>query len=117
MRAALNYFRLCWRLWRDPRVSRLAKLIPVAALLYFISPIDVLPDWYIPGVGYLDDVGVMMLALRGLVRFSPRRVLLDHQYWLDHPRKPDWDVEAEATGIDMGEGTMEGEPECQAQTP
>ncbi len=51
MRAALNYFRLCWRLWRDPRVSRLAKLIPVAALLYFISPIDVLPDWYIPGVG------------------------------------------------------------------
>jgi hypothetical protein len=59
----------------------------------------------------------MMLALRGLVRFSPRRVLLDHQYWLDHPRKPDWDVEAEATGIDMGEGTMEGEPECQAQTP
>jgi uncharacterized membrane protein YkvA (DUF1232 family) len=34
----------------------------VAALLYFVSPIDVIPD-FIPGVGYLDDLAVIKLCL------------------------------------------------------
>ena len=33
-----------------------------AALLYFINPLDVIPD-FIPVVGYLDDAGVVFLAI------------------------------------------------------
>jgi drug/metabolite transporter (DMT)-like permease len=35
-----------------------AILVAVGALLYFISPIDLIPD-FIPGLGYLDDMAVV----------------------------------------------------------
>ena len=35
----------------------------VAALLYFISPIDMIPD-FIPVFGYIDDVFIITLALK-----------------------------------------------------
>lgn len=34
-----------------------------AALIYFLSPIDILFD-YIPGVGYVDDMFVLGLVLK-----------------------------------------------------
>lgn len=34
----------------------------VSALLYFISPIDIIPD-SIPGIGYLDDAAVILCCL------------------------------------------------------
>ena len=34
------------------------------AILYFINPYDAIPD-FIPGVGYLDDAGVISLVLLG----------------------------------------------------
>lgn len=41
------------------------KAIVIGALLYFINPIDLIPD-FIPFVGYLDDMAVMALAYRYL---------------------------------------------------
>jgi len=41
--------------------------IAVAAALYFLSPSDLIPDT-LPGIGHLDDVLVMALALRLLKR-------------------------------------------------
>lgn len=38
-----------------------AKTTIIGALGYFISPIDVIPD-LLPGVGYTDDVGVLIAA-------------------------------------------------------
>lgn len=35
----------------------------VSALIYFFSPIDLIPD-VIPGIGYIDDVMVIAIALR-----------------------------------------------------
>ncbi len=37
-------------------------ILIVAALLYFLSPIDVIPD-FIPVIGYIDDVFVISLAI------------------------------------------------------
>lgn len=35
----------------------------VSALVYFLSPIDLIPD-AIPGIGYIDDVAVLAIALK-----------------------------------------------------
>lgn len=35
----------------------------VSALIYFVSPVDIIPD-FIPGIGYLDDFMVLGIALR-----------------------------------------------------
>ncbi len=50
---------------RDPLVSWHRKAIVVAALVYFISPIDAIPD-IAPLVGYLDDLGVITALLKYL---------------------------------------------------
>lgn len=50
---------------RDPFVSWQRKAIVVAGLIYFISPIDTIPD-IVPLVGYLDDLGVITALLKYL---------------------------------------------------
>ena len=49
----------------DHAVSWHRKAIVVAALVYFISPIDSIPD-IAPLVGYLDDLGVITAVLKYL---------------------------------------------------
>ncbi len=64
--------RLTWRLFRDERVaSRLKVAIPALATLYVLSPIDVIPDLLL-GVGQIDDLGVIGLALVLMTRLVPR---------------------------------------------
>ena len=56
--ALVNYMR-------DPYVSWHRKAIVVAALIYFISPIDTIPDLS-PLFGYLDDLGVITAVMKFL---------------------------------------------------
>ena len=49
----------------DPGVQWYRKSIVVGALIYFISPIDAIPDLS-PLVGYLDDLGVITAVLKFL---------------------------------------------------
>lgn len=48
---------------KDDTVKWYRKLIVVSALLYFIAPIDTVPD-LAPLVGYLDDLGVIAAAIK-----------------------------------------------------
>lgn len=50
---------------RDGSVPWYRKTIVVGALVYFISPIDAIPD-LTPLVGYLDDLGVITAVLKFL---------------------------------------------------
>jgi uncharacterized membrane protein YkvA (DUF1232 family) len=50
---------------KDPFVSWHRKAIVVAALIYFIVPIDAVPD-ISPLIGYLDDLGVIAALLKFL---------------------------------------------------
>lgn len=70
--------RLVWRLLRDRRVSDWLKLLPVAALIYFLSPIDLIPDLMLPGLGELDDLAVVLISLRAFVELSPAAVVREH---------------------------------------
>ncbi|MCA8919338.1 MAG: DUF1232 domain-containing protein [Planctomycetes bacterium] len=47
---------------RDPNVELPIKATAVLAILYFISPVDMIPD-VIPITGFLDDAGVIATAV------------------------------------------------------
>ena len=62
---------------RDPRVSLWRKLAGVLAVVYFVSPVDALPD-FIPVLGWMDDLGVLSAAAFFMVREVQR-----HRPWKD----------------------------------
>lgn len=59
--------RLLHRLASDPVLPRGARLLPGALILYLALPDDLIPD-FIPLVGYADDVVLVALVLRWVVR-------------------------------------------------
>jgi uncharacterized membrane protein YkvA (DUF1232 family) len=61
--------------YRD--VSAKSMVIFAAAILYIISPIDLIPD-YIIGLGQIDDVAILSLSLYFL-----ERDLLKYKEWKD----------------------------------
>lgn len=71
------------RLRRDPRVPRSAKVAVLVAMVWVLSPIDLIPE-FLPVIGPLDDVVVVALALRYAARRVPRAVLLEA--WPGDPR-------------------------------
>jgi uncharacterized membrane protein YkvA (DUF1232 family) len=54
-----------YRYMKDPLVKWYRKAIVVAGLIYFIVPIDAIPDMT-PFFGYLDDLGVITALLKYL---------------------------------------------------
>ena len=48
---------------KDPFISWHRKAIVVMGLVYFISPIDTIPD-IAPFIGYLDDLGVITAVIK-----------------------------------------------------
>jgi uncharacterized membrane protein YkvA (DUF1232 family) len=55
------------QLLRDQRVARRAKAAIGLLLPYLASPIDLIPD-FLPVVGQIDDVALVLLVLRYVVR-------------------------------------------------
>ncbi len=70
--------RLAWRLLKDQRVPGWVKLIPTAALIYFLSPIDLIPDFALPGLGEVDDIMMLLIALKMFLDLSPPNIVREH---------------------------------------
>ena len=66
----------------DPRVPRGSKVLVGIAIVWVISPIDLLPE-FLPVIGPLDDVVVVALVLRHLVKKAGPEVVRDH--WRGDP--------------------------------
>jgi len=66
--------RLAWRLLVDRRVPLLARAVLPAVVLYLAMPLDIVPD-FIPAVGYLDDLLLILGAVWLLLRLVPAAVL------------------------------------------
>lgn len=73
-----NNLVLSWHLMLDGRVNPLTKLIPVATLLYILSPIDLLPDLLLP-FGVMDDVGALILGLQMFIRSAPTNIVAEYR--------------------------------------
>lgn len=78
------YLRLLWGLMTDERVSTVDKVLVGAAIGYVIMPFDLIPD-FIPVIGQVDDIYVIMLALDRLISHAGADVLVDH--WDGDPRE------------------------------
>jgi uncharacterized membrane protein YkvA (DUF1232 family) len=72
-----NIVKLLARIARDPRVSVKRKTFAAAAMLYVVSPIDLIPD-FIAGIGQLDDLIVVAIALNHLVGGAGREIVEEH---------------------------------------
>jgi uncharacterized membrane protein YkvA (DUF1232 family) len=64
------------RLRRNPTVPRRAKIALLVAILWVLSPIDLIPE-FLPVIGPLDDIVAVVLLLRYAGRSIPRPVLLE----------------------------------------
>ncbi len=63
------------RLRKDPAVPWRAKVALLIAVVWVVSPIDLLPE-FLPVIGPLDDVVAVILLLRYAARSIPRQTLL-----------------------------------------
>jgi uncharacterized membrane protein YkvA (DUF1232 family) len=71
------YMRLLGGLLMDRRVSTVDKLLVAGAMAYIAMPVDLIPD-FIPFLGEVDDVFLLVLALQRLIANSGRNVLMAH---------------------------------------
>ena len=72
-----TYARLVWALARDPRVPVGQKAVLAGIAAYLAFPIDIIPD-FIPVVGELDDLAVLLLGLDWFLRNAPEDVVEEH---------------------------------------
>lgn len=77
-----NFLRLLYGLITDNRVSSVDKLVVAGAIAYILLPVDIIPD-FIPFVGEVDDVFLLILALQRLISNAGRAVV--QSYWPGDP--------------------------------
>ncbi len=89
----LKQGRLVWRLLTDPDVPTWVKAIPPLALLYILSPVDLIPD-PILGLGQLDDLAVILIGLKLFIELSPRGIVQGYRDDMagDTPPEPEGEV-------------------------
>ncbi len=63
----------------DPRTPWLARLLPLLAVAYALSPLDLIPD-FIPVLGLLDDLLLLPVLIWLSVKLIPQQV--SARYWL-----------------------------------
>ncbi|TMG46104.1 MAG: DUF1232 domain-containing protein [Chloroflexi bacterium] len=72
-----TYIRLVWALLRDSRVPGQQKLILAGIGAYLVLPLDLIPD-FVPVLGQLDDLAVVLLGLDLFIRSAPQDIVDEH---------------------------------------
>ena len=83
LRLVPDLLRLLRSLAADPAVPRRSRVGLVLLLAYLLMPFDLVPDM-IPVIGYADDVVVVALVLRAVVRAAGPDALVRH--WSGMPQ-------------------------------
>ena len=84
MKELPNFLRLIGGLLTDVRVSTTDKLLVAGAIGYVFLPMDFVPD-FVPFIGEIDDVFLLVLALQRLIANADRSVVLEH--WMGDPKQ------------------------------
>jgi uncharacterized membrane protein YkvA (DUF1232 family) len=70
---------LIFRLMRDPRVNPLLKALPIVALIYLLTPIDLFP------INPLDDGLVLWLGGSLFITLCPQDIVQEHKTEIQTP--------------------------------
>ncbi len=73
-----NFLKLMGRLFKDSRVPLAEKAMLVGAIVYVVSPLDLIPD-VIPFIGQVDDLYLVSLVVLRLLARTDESVL--HEHW------------------------------------
>ena len=68
LRAKLTFLRL---LAFDPRLPWYVRALPLLALAYWISPIDLIPGFM------ADDIAFTLMIIMVIIRLTPRELIAD----------------------------------------
>jgi len=99
LRELPNFFKLVFRLMRDPRVPRVDKALFGAVAVYMLTPLDLIPD-FLGVLGWVDDLYALGLALGRLMASAGPNVLLRH--WDGNPKALGYLIE----GVEEIGGTL-----------
>lgn len=107
--SVLNRLRLVIKLMGDQRVPGLVKMLPVAAVLYLLSPIDLIPDVAI-GLGQLDDLGILILGVNSFIQMAPQHVVQELLAEIEGKAKGNSDIGggSSGSGAHAGDETIDG---------
>jgi uncharacterized membrane protein YkvA (DUF1232 family) len=72
-----DFFILITRLAMDERVPTKKKIFAGAIIAYLMMPLDIIPD-FIPVIGHLDDLVLVVLGLNMILNEIDKQVLLDN---------------------------------------
>ncbi|HID39901.1 MAG TPA: DUF1232 domain-containing protein [Calditrichaeota bacterium] len=75
---APDFFHLMVKLSLDKRVPQEKKVKLVAAILYFISPLDFLPEMIFGPIGYMDDLALAAYVLNDFINGGDLDILYEH---------------------------------------
>ena len=76
LRPLVEQFRLTWQLFHDPRTPSWMKWSSIGVLFYILMPVDIIPD-FIPILGQLDDLGLLLSWMKLLERLTPTVMLTE----------------------------------------
>lgn len=98
---------ILWKLFNSGDVPAEKKAIIIAALGYFIFPMDLIAD-IIPGIGYADDAAALMTALKMTLENINQELTSDvkknlHEWFGDFDEKS---LEVIDSVIKMGDNTI-----------
>ncbi len=108
--------RLAWLLFGDNRVSLLLKVLPVLAITYVISPLDLLPAILFRLLGLIDDIAIFALAIMVFNSFSPEEAVVEHLRKLRFGAQYKVSRDDEGMIIDVKAEPVEPERESAAET-
>jgi uncharacterized membrane protein YkvA (DUF1232 family) len=90
-----RYLKLIWRLMKDRRVNIFFKILPVAALVYLVSPIDLISGLTLPIIGALDDAAIVWVGTSLFIGLCPENVVEEHRQALEKVITGTWQKPAE----------------------
>ncbi len=73
-----HFVRLLWRLIRDRRVPIYLKGMLGLAVIYVLSPLDLIPESFALMFGVVDDLAIAMMGINWFLRLSPKEAVDDH---------------------------------------